>query len=178
MALVLQDRVREISTTSGTGPITLNGAVSGYQSFASIGDGNVTYYVISSPSTGAWEVGYGTYSTTGPTLSRDFVYASSNANALVNFGSDAKDVLCTYPAEQAIYQETNESLRLVGGTIGLTQDGTEGTTLPNTSFQAFTTGNYYMQANQQNPNIKSTEWQLLETFLTLPFTDSIRELTV
>lgn len=150
MALVLHDRVRETSPTTGTGTITLAGAAYGYQSFAVIGDGNLTYYTIFDIASGAWEVGYGTYTTSGTTLSRDFVYASSNAGALVNFGAGTKDVFCTYPAEQAIYQETNGSLRLVGGTIGLTQDGTEGTTLPNTSFQAFTTGNYYMQANQQN----------------------------
>ena len=150
MALVLHDRVRETSPTTGTGAITLAGAAYGYQSFAVIGNGNLTYYTIFDITSGDWEVGYGTYTTSGTTLSRDFVYASSNAGALVNFGAGTKDVFCTYPAEQAIYQETNGSLKLVGGTIGLTQDGTEGTTLPNTSFQAFTTGNYYMQANQQN----------------------------
>lgn len=150
MALVLKDRVREVSTTAGTGTITLSGAVSGYQPFSVVGDGNVTYYTIYDSITGDWEVGYGTYTSAGNMLSRTFVYDSSNAGALVSFSSNAKDVFCTYPAEQAIYQETNGNLKLVGGVIGLTQDGTEGTTLPNTSFQAFTTGNYYMQANQQN----------------------------
>ena len=148
MALVLKDRIKETSTTAGTGTLTLSGAVSGFQSFSVLGNGNITYYAISDAASGDWEVGYGTYN--AGTLTRTFVYDSSNAGALVTFGPTAKDVFCTYPAEQAIYQETNGSLRLVGGTIGLTEDGTEGTTLPNTSFQAFTTGNYYMQANQQN----------------------------
>ena len=150
MALVLLDRVRETSPTTGTGTITLAGAAYGYQSFAAVGNGNITYYTIFDINTGDWEVGYGTYTASGTTLSRDFVYSSSNANALVNFGAGTKDVFVTYPAEQAIYQETSGSLKLVGGVIGLTQDGTEGTTLPNTAFQAFTTGNYYMQSNQQN----------------------------
>ena len=150
MALVLKDRVKELTSTTGTGAVTLGGPIAGFQGFSSIGDSNLTYYTIVDTDTGAWEVGYGTYTSSGSTLSRDFVYASSNANALVDFGAGTKEVFVTYPAEQAIYQETNGSLKLVGGTIGLTQDGTEGTTLPNTSFQAFTTGNYYMQANQQN----------------------------
>lgn len=150
MALVLKDRVKELTSTTGTGAVMLGGPIAGFQGFSSIGDSNLTYYTIVDTDTGAWEVGYGTYTSSGSTLSRDFVYASSNANALVDFGAGTKEVFVTYPAEQAIYQETNGSLKLVGGTIGLTQDGTEGTTLPNTSFQAFTTGNYYMQANQQN----------------------------
>ena len=150
MALVLLDRVRETSPTTGTGPITLAGAAYGYQSFAAIGDGNITYYTIFDINTGDWEVGYGTYTASGTTLSRTLVYSSSNAGALVDFGVGTKDVFCTYPAEQAIFQETNGDLRLVGGVIGLSIDGTSGATLPNTTFQAFTTGNYYMQANQQN----------------------------
>lgn len=150
MALVLKDRVKEQSTTTGTGTLTLSGAFDGYQAFSVIGNGNVTYYTIYDPASGDWEVGYGTYTSSGTTLSRTFVYDSSNSGNLVDFAAGTKEVFCTYPSEQAIYQETNGSLRLVGGVIGLTQDGTEGITLPNTSYQAFTTGNYYMQANQQN----------------------------
>lgn len=150
MALVLKDRVKEQSTTTGTGTLTLSGAFDGYQAFSVIGNGNVTYYTIYDPASGDWEVGYGTYTSSGTTLSRTVVYDSSNSGSLVNFAAGTKEVFCTYPSEQAIYQEINGNLKLVGGVIGLTQDGTEGTTLPNTSFQAFTTGNYYMQANQQN----------------------------
>ena len=150
MALVLKDRVKEQSTTTGTGTLTLSGAFDGYQAFSVIGNGNVTYYTIYDPASGDWEVGYGTYTLSGTTLSRTFVYDSSNSGNLVPFTTGTKEVFCTYPSEQAVYQETNGNLKLVGGVIGLSQDGTEGTTLPNTSFQAFTTGNYYMQANQQN----------------------------
>jgi hypothetical protein len=76
--------------------------------------------------------------------------SSSGTTTLVNFGAGSKDVFVTQPAEQAIYQETDGNLKLVGGVIGLTIDGTEGTTLPNTTFQAFATIDGYIQSNQQN----------------------------
>jgi hypothetical protein len=102
MALVLKDRVRESSTTSGTGPLTLNGPLTGFQGFSVIGNSNTTYYAIVDATTGAWEVGIGTYTTAGQTLSRDTVLESSNGGALVNFTTNVKDVFCTYPAEQAV----------------------------------------------------------------------------
>jgi hypothetical protein len=150
MALVVKDRVLETSVSTGTGTFTLDGTLPTYQSFAAIGDGNVAYYAIVSQNSSDWEVGYGTYTASGTTLSRTVVYASSNSGNLVDFTAGQKNVFNTYPAEQAIYQELNGDLKLVGGVIGVTIDGTTGTTLPNTSFQAFTTGDYYMQANQQN----------------------------
>ena len=73
MALVVKDRVRETSTTSGTGSLTLAGAVTGFQSFSAIGDGNTTYYTIVDAGTGAWEVGIGTYTSSTTSLSRDEV---------------------------------------------------------------------------------------------------------
>jgi len=100
MALVLEDRVKETTTTTGTGTITLAGAATGFQSFAAIGDGNSTYYTISGGS--EWEVGIGTYTASGTTLSRDTVLSSSNAGALVSFSAGTKDVICTYPASKAI----------------------------------------------------------------------------
>lgn len=100
MALVLKDRVKETTTTTGTGTITLAGAATGYQSFAAIGDGNTTYYSISGGS--QWEVGIGTYTASGTTLSRTTVLASSNAGALVSFSAGTKDVICTYPADKSI----------------------------------------------------------------------------
>jgi hypothetical protein len=101
MALVLADRVQETSTTTGTGTLTLAGAVAGFQSFSVIGNANTTYYCITEASTGAWEVGTGTYTSSGTTLSRTTVYSSSNANALVNFTSGALTVFCDYPATLA-----------------------------------------------------------------------------
>ena len=105
MALVLADRVRETSATTGTGTLTLAGALYGYQSFAAIGNGNTTYYTIYDNTSGAWEVGIGTYTASGTTLSRDTVLASSNAGALVPFGVGTKDVFVTYPSERSVYRD-------------------------------------------------------------------------
>jgi hypothetical protein len=99
MPLVVKDRVRETSTSTGTGDIILNGAVVGFQSFAAIGDGNTTYYAIVDAGSGSWEVGIGTYTSSGTTLSRDTILESSNAGAAVNFAANVKDVFVTYPAD-------------------------------------------------------------------------------
>jgi hypothetical protein len=104
MALIVKDRVRETTTTTGTGTLTLIAPVSGFQSFSVIGDGNQTYYSIVDVTTGAWEVGIGTYTSSGTTLSRTIVLESSNAGALVNFGSGTKDVFVTYPADRSVSQ--------------------------------------------------------------------------
>lgn len=102
MALVIKDRVRETSVTAGTGTLTLAGAVTGFQSFSAIGNANTTYYSITDSTTGDWEVGIGTYTSSGTTLSRDTVLASSNSGNLVPFASNSKDVFCTYPSEVAV----------------------------------------------------------------------------
>lgn len=99
MPFVLKDRVKETTTSTGTGTITLAGAAVGYQSFSVIGNGNNTYYTIAGGS--QWEVGIGTYTSSGTTLSRDTVLESSNSNALVNFSAGTKEVFVTYPAEIA-----------------------------------------------------------------------------
>jgi hypothetical protein len=104
MALVLADRVRETTTTTGTGSVTLAGAYTGFQTFSSaVGNGNSTYYTIANVASGEWEVGIGTYTSGGNTLSRTTVLASSNGGSLVNFGAGAKDVFVTQPAERALY---------------------------------------------------------------------------
>jgi hypothetical protein len=100
MALVLKDRVKEATTTSGTGTVVLNGAATGYQSFAVIGDGNQTYYTIAGGSD--YEVGIGTYYSANTSLSRDTILASSNANTAVTL-SGTYDVFVTYPAEASVY---------------------------------------------------------------------------
>jgi hypothetical protein len=105
MALVLKDRVKETTTTTGTGTITLAGASSGFQSFSTIGDANTTYYTIAGGT--EWEVGLGTYTSSGNTLSRDTVLESSNGGSLVNFSAGTKDVFVTYPAEKSIYQNAS-----------------------------------------------------------------------
>lgn len=101
MALVIADRVREQSTTTGTGTLVLTGAVTGFQTFSSaIGNGNTTYYTISNTGTTEWEVGIGTVS--AGQLARTTILSSSNANALVNFSAGTKDVFVTYPAEKSV----------------------------------------------------------------------------
>jgi hypothetical protein len=105
MALVLADRVNETTTTTGTGLIALAGAVDGYQSFAVIGDGNTTYYTIVHQTLNEWEVGIGTYTLSGTTLSRDTVLASSNGGSAVNFSAGTKFVFCDYPAGKAVYED-------------------------------------------------------------------------
>jgi hypothetical protein len=106
MALVLKDRVKETSTTAGTGTLTLAGAVTGFQSFAAVGNGNSTYYAIVDNATGAWEVGIGTYTSSGTTLSRTTVLSSSNAGSLVSFAANPKDVFVTYPSERAVWLDS------------------------------------------------------------------------
>jgi hypothetical protein len=109
MALVLADRVRDTTTTTGTGTVTLSGtAPTGYQNFSVIGNANTTYYTINAGS--QWEVGIGTYSSTGPTLARTTVLESSNANALVNFSVGTKDVFVTYPSDRAVTTDGVETL--------------------------------------------------------------------
>jgi len=103
MALVVKDRVRESTTTTGTGTVTLGGAATGFQSFSVIGNGNTTFYTIQLSNTNEWEVGIGTYTSSGTTLSRDTILESSNGGSAVNFSAGTKDVFVTYPAEKAIY---------------------------------------------------------------------------
>jgi len=115
MALILADRVRETTSTTGTGTLTLTGPFSGFRAFSAIGDGNTTYYAIADANTGEWEVGVGTYSTSGNTLSRDTVLDSSNTGSLVVFATGAKDVICTQPAERAVYLEAAGTSTIVPG---------------------------------------------------------------
>jgi len=100
MAFVVKDRVKETTNTTGTGTLTLAGASEGFQTFAAIGDGNTTYYAIVSGT--SWEVGLGTYTASGTTLSRDTVLESSNAGSKITL-SGVSDVFCTYPAEKSVH---------------------------------------------------------------------------
>jgi hypothetical protein len=114
MALVLADRVQETTTTTGTGSVTLAGAVLGYQTFAVIGNGNTTFYTIADQGGSNWEVGVGTYSTTGPTLARTTVLASSNSGSLVNFTAGTKAVFVTYPSERSVNLDASGNVSALG----------------------------------------------------------------
>lgn len=128
MALVLADRVRETTTSNGTSAVTLGGAYTGFQTFLdAIGNSNTTYYTISNVVTGEWEVGIGTYTSSGNTLSRDTVLSSSNAGSLVSFTTGTKDVFVTQPAERNVYvngtdivAENSANLKIAYGGTGLT----------------------------------------------------------
>ena len=103
MAFVVKDRVKETTTTTGTGTVTLAGAATGFQSFAAIGNSNSTYYTIVAQTGTEWEVGIGTYTSSGTTLSRTTVLSSSNSGNSVNFSAGTKDVFVAYPAKLAAF---------------------------------------------------------------------------
>lgn len=113
MALVLNDRVKETTTTTGTGTVTLGGAVSGFDTFAAgIGNSNTTYYCIQ---LGAeFEVGLGTLAGDSSTLARTTVISSSNSDSAVDFSAGAKNVFCTLPASKATVLDASGNLTLAG----------------------------------------------------------------
>jgi hypothetical protein len=103
MALVLIDRAQQTGTANTTVSFTLSGTVTGFQSLAGVGNTNTTYYSAFDAS-GNWEVGLGTYSTTGPTLTRTTIYSSSNSNTAVTF-SGTVNVFVTYPSSRSVNQD-------------------------------------------------------------------------
>ena len=104
MALVINDRVRETTTTTGTGAMTFAGAVDGFETFsAGIGNNNTTYYAISLNSAQEFEVGLGTLNASSTTLTRSTVISSSNSDAAVDFSAGSKEIFCTLPASKTIY---------------------------------------------------------------------------
>ena len=131
MPLVLADRVQQTGTANTTVSFTLSATVPGYQSFAVVGNGNTTYYAATDAS-GSWEVGLGTYSTTGPTLTRTTVYSSSNSGSAVTF-SGTVTVFLTYPSSQSVYEDASGNVSPLGtiasgtwngSTIGVAYGGT------------------------------------------------------
>ena len=108
MALVLNDRVKETSTTTGTGTLDLAGAATGFDTFvAGIGNSNTTYYAIWNQGTTEWEVGLGTLDGTSANLTRTTPISSSNSDAAVNFTGGTKDVFCTMPASKSVYLDAS-----------------------------------------------------------------------
>ena len=146
MALVLQDRVKETSTTASTGTFTLAGASTGFQSFAAVGNGNTTYYAIVSQTLTEWEVGIGTYTLSGTTLSRDTVLASSNAGSLVNFSAGTKDVFVTYPSEKSVNLDASGNATALGTPASFVGTNITGTAASLTAGAVtdgvYTTGSY------------------------------------
>jgi hypothetical protein len=146
MALVLADRVQETTTTTGTGSVTLLGAVTGFQTFAVVGNTNTTYYTIADQGGANWEVGIGTYSTTGPTLARTTVLSSSNSGSLVNFTAGTKTVFVTYPSSKSINLDASSNASALGTITSGTWNGTAIlTTYGGTGLTTYTAGDlpYY-----------------------------------
>ena len=114
MAFVINDRVKETSTTTGTGTFTLDGATTGFETFSSaIGNSNVTYYTIHTQNGTQFEVGIGTVG--AGTLARDTVISSSNSDAAVTFTAGTKDVFCTMPASKVAYiDDTDQTINAAG----------------------------------------------------------------
>ena len=117
MSLVLADRVRQTSTTTGSGTFTLDGSVTGFQSFSAVGDGNTTYYTITLDA--QWEVGIGTYS--AGTLTRDTVISSSTGSKIV-FGAGTKDVFVSLPAENTVTSIASADGSVIVNTVGSVVD--------------------------------------------------------
>ena len=130
MALVVNDRVKETTATTGTGTLDLAGAVQDFEGFvAGIGNSNTTYYAIVNTGTGEFEVCLGTVTDAATdTLSRDTIISSSNSDAAVNFSAGTKDVFCTLPASKAVVEDENNDVTLPADlTIGANLDVSSGT---------------------------------------------------
>jgi len=166
MAFVLNDRVLETSTVTGTGPATLLGASTGFQSFAAgIGGSNTTYYCIVNPNVAAeFEIGFGTLDAGGTVLTRTTVYRSSNSNNAVNFTAGTKTVFVTYPSTQSVNYNADGTITITGAatftsTATVTSstnspftvnNGGTGTPLANSAASFFGNVNNFLQVNHQN----------------------------
>ena len=113
MALVLKDRVKETTTTTGTGTYTLAGAVTGFEAFSSVGNSNTTYYACTDGTD--FEVGIGTYTSSGTTLARTTILQSSNSDSAVSWSSGTKTIFCAQPAEKAVFLDASGNIIAANG---------------------------------------------------------------
>ena len=137
MALVVNDRIKETSVTTGTGTFTLDGAVQGFETFSSaIGNTNTTYYTIANQANGEFEVGLGTVA--AGTLARTTIISSSNSDAAVNFSAGTKDVFCTLPASKAVILDSSDNIVANNGSnlTNLNADNLASGTVPDARFPA------------------------------------------
>ena len=109
MALVLKDRVKETTTTTGTGTYTLAGALTGFEAFSQIGNGNTTYYSCTDGTD--FEIGIGTYTASGTLLARTTILQSSNSDSAVNWTSGTRTIFCTLPAEKAVFLDASNAVQ-------------------------------------------------------------------
>lgn len=145
MALVVADRVKEVTTTTGTGTISLGGAQTNFVAFSSaLSDGDTTYYAIVDNNNVDYEVGLGTYASSGNTLARTTVLDSSNSGSAVDFGAGQKDVFITYPADKSVVLDASGNIASVTITSADINGGTiDGSIIGGTTAAAgtFTTAN-------------------------------------
>ena len=156
MALVLADRVKETTTTAGTGTVTLLGASTGFQSFAVIGNTNTTYYTIAGQTTSEWEVGIGTYTLTGTTLARTTVLSNSAGTqpSALSFSAGTKDVFVTYPSGKSINLDASGNATALGTPVSATL--TNATGLPiSTGVSGLGTGVATFLATPSSANLAS-----------------------
>ena len=116
MALVIADRVKARTTTTGTGTYSIGATAAGFQGFEVIGDGNTTYYAVTDNSSN-YEVGLGTYTGAGNTLARTAVLESSNSDAAVDWGAGDKDIFVTVPAAKFLYKDNNANVDIGSGSL-------------------------------------------------------------
>ena len=163
MALVLANRVQESATANTTVSFTLTGAVAGFQTFAVIGDTNTTYYS-STDTAGNWEVGLGTYSTSGPTLTRTTIYASSNGGSAETF-VDPVSVFVTYPSGKSVNLDASGNASALGtvasgtwqgSTIGVAYGGTGVTTSSGANSVMLRDANQNVAVNRLNQSNTNT----------------------
>jgi hypothetical protein len=113
MALVINDRVKETTTTTGTGAVSLSGAVTGFETFAAgIGNSNTVYYCIAHQDQAEFEVGLGTLDGDSSDLTRTTVISSSNSDSAVDFSAGTKDVFCTIPASKLVFEDGSDNLNI------------------------------------------------------------------
>ena len=154
MAFVIADRVRETTTTTGTGTITLGGAVTNFETFtANLSNSDTTYYAIVDNTNGAFEVGVGTFTASGTTLARS-VLASSNSNNLVDFGAGTKDVFITVPASKIVVEDGSNNVA-IGGTVTATAFSGNGSGLTGVDVVSDTTPQLGGDLDAQNKDIEN-----------------------
>ena len=163
MALVLKDRVKETTTTTGTGTYTLAGAVTGFEAFSSVGDGNTTYYACTDGTD--FEVGIGTYTASGTTLARTTILQSSNSDSAVSWSSGTKTIFCAQPAEKAVCLNASDNIELAddekivlgtGGDLEIFHDGS------NSIIKDAGTGNIELTGRTQ---VKNVNGELMADFV-------------
>ena len=154
MALILADRVKETSTTTGNGVFTLAGASTGFQSFAIVGDGNTTYYCIAGQGTSEWEVGIGTYASAGTTLTRTTVLSNSSATqpSALSFAAGTKDVFVTYPSEKSVNLDASGNATALGTPVTFTGTNITGTATSFTASNVTTNANLTGEATSSGSN--------------------------